>query len=87
MWWFIYGLVLGAGLMRLIVWVQGESISVGWYVWLITALALLLGTLTGQHFFASHKEMEPKAAWMGVLVMGVPAIILAGIASWLFLAA
>jgi hypothetical protein len=87
MWWFLYGLVTGAGGMRLIMWVIQENVTVGWYVWLIAALALLLGTLTGQHFFASYKEMEPKAAWMGVLVMGVPTLILAGIASWLFLAA
>jgi 4-amino-4-deoxy-L-arabinose transferase-like glycosyltransferase len=66
-------------------WVIQENVTVGWYVWLIAALALLLGTLTGQHFFASYKEMEPKAAWMGVLVMGVPTLILAGVASWLFL--
>ena len=68
-------------------WVIQENVTVGWYVWLIAALALLLGTLTGQHFFASYKEMEPKAAWMGILVMGIPTLILAGIASWLFLAA
>jgi hypothetical protein len=28
--------------------------------------------------------MEPKAAWMGLIFMGIPALIFAGIASWLF---
>ena len=84
MWWFLYGLIVGAGVMRLVVWVQNTDIAVGWYVWLMGALALLLGTLTAQHFFASYKELEPRAAWIGVLVMGVPALILAGVTSWLF---
>lgn len=85
MWWFLYGLIVGAGVMRLVVWVQNANIAVGWYVWLLGALALLLGTLSVQHFLASHQELEPKAAWLGILVMGVPALILAGVTSWLFL--
>lgn len=85
MWWFLYGLIVGAGVMRLVVWVQDENIAVGWYVWLLGALALFLGTLSAQHFFASHQELEPKAAWLGLLVMGVPALILAGVTSWLLL--
>jgi len=83
MWWFLYGLILGAGAMRLATWVQENNISVGWYVWLMAAISLLLGTLTVQHFFASYKELEPRAAWMGVLVMGLPALILAGVALFL----
>jgi len=85
MWWFLYGLIVGAGIMRLVVWVQNANIAVSWYAWLLAGLALLLVTVTAQHFFASYKEMEPKAAWMGLLVMGVPALILAGLTSWLFL--
>jgi len=85
MWWFLYGLIVGGGAMRMIVWVQNENILVSWYGWLIAALTLILITLTAQHFFASYKELEPKAAWMGVLVMGIPALILTGVTSWLFL--
>lgn len=85
MWWFLYGLVIGAGGMRLVIWVLDENIMVGWYVWLLAVLALLLGTLAVQHFFASLRELEPKAARMGLLVMGIPTLILAGVTSWLFL--
>ncbi len=79
MWWFLYGLILGAGAMRLAMWVQEGNASVGWYVWFMAAISLLLGTLAVQHFFASYKELEPKAAWMGVLFMGLPALVLAGV--------
>ncbi len=85
MWWFFYGLIMGACIMRLVMWVQYEDKAVAWYSWLTGALAILLLTLTAQHFFASYRELEPRAAWMGVLVMGIPAIIFAGVTTWLFL--
>jgi len=85
MWWFFYGLIVGAGLMRVVVWVQVGSIAVDWYVWAMVALAVILGALTVQNFFASYRELEPRAAWMGVLFMGVPCLILAAVATWLLL--
>ena len=85
MWWFLYGLVMGAGIMAVVFWVQVQNRDVGWYAWLLGALALVLISLTLQHFFASRKEMEYRPAWMGIVVMGIPAIILAAITSWLFL--
>ena len=85
MWWFIYGLVLGAGGMRLLIWAAEDNRAISWTVWPITIFALIFGTLAVQHFFASYKEMEPKAAWMGLLFMGIPAVIFAGIAIWLFI--
>jgi len=85
MWWFLYGLIVGAGGMRLILWVQNENMRVGWYVWIMGAIAILLSAVTAQHFFASYKELEPRAAWRGALFMGVPALLLAGVAAWLLL--
>ena len=85
MWWFIYGLCLGAGGMRLLMWAGNDNVTVAWYVWPIAIIALVFGTLAVQNFFASFKEMEPKAAWMGLIFMGIPAVIFAGIASWLFI--
>lgn len=85
MWWFLYGLVVGAGAMRLIIEVQKGTMAVGWYVWPLGVLVLFLGALTVQNFFASYEEMEPRAAWMGVIFMGVPCLILAGMVTWLLL--
>ena len=62
MWSFFYGLFLGVGIMAVIFWVQNQDKEVGWYVWLLGAFALVLVSLTLQHFFASRKEMEYKAA-------------------------
>ena len=85
MWWFLYGLLVGAGGLRLILWTSEGKLSAGWYAWPLGALALALAALTAQHFFASHREMEPRAAWMGLLMMGVPTLILGGIVFWMFL--
>jgi hypothetical protein len=83
--WFFYGLFIGAGGMRLVMWVQQEQIDVAWYAWALGVIALALGALAGQNFFASFKELEPRAAWMGLIFIGVPALILAGVTTLLFL--
>jgi hypothetical protein len=84
MWWFIYGLILGAGGMALRNWVVAGNITVGSYVWPLMLLALALGTLAGHNFFASRAELEPKAARMGLLFIGLPALALSGVVVWLF---
>ena len=86
MWWFLYGLIVGAGVMRLWFSAQQGTITMAWYGWLICAVTVALGALTLQHFFASFKELEPRAAWMGLLFMGVPTLVLAGVFFWLVLA-
>jgi len=83
--WFLYGLFIGAGGMRLVMWVQQEQINVAWYAWALGVIALALGALAGQNFFASFKELEPRAAWMGLVFIGIPALILAGVTTLLFL--
>ncbi len=84
MWWFVYGVILGAGGMALRNWILAENITVGWYAWPLMGLALALGTLAVHNFFASRAELEPKAAWMGLLVIGLPALLLSGVVIWLF---
>ena len=82
MWRFLFGLFMGAGVTRLVMGLQTQDIVVKWYVWLVGAVAFFLATLTLQHFFASLEESEPKAARMGLLVMGIPCLILGGLTLW-----
>ena len=79
MFWFFYGLFVGAGAMRLLIWVKEGSITIPWYGWATGIITFLLATLALQTFFASFQEREPKAAWMSLLFMGVPTLILATI--------
>ena len=85
MWWFIYGLLVGACGMRLVIWAQDGRVSIPWYAWLMGILALALAALTLQTFFASFKEREPRAAWLGLLFMGVPTMLLGAFFTWLVL--
>ena len=78
--WFIIGIVLGAILLGLLIWLRSKDIKVTWYEWLIGIVGLLLLLFTIQNFFGSFAELEPTAAWMFWLVTGLPAIILLGVA-------
>ena len=85
MFWFFYGLLVGAGGMRLLIWSQEGRITIPWYAWPIGILALALAALTLQTFFASFEEREPRAAWMSLLFMGVPTLVLSGFFTWVAL--
>jgi hypothetical protein len=81
--WLIFGLVVGAGLVALILWLRSREIAVTWYEWLIGILGLLLVLFTLQNFIASFAEHEEVAAWTFLWIFGVPAVVLLAIASLL----
>ena len=87
MYWFFYGLFVGAGAMRLLTWDLEGKMVIPWYAWLLGIVTVSLATLTLQTFFASFQEREPKAAWMSLLVMGVPTLILAAVTTFAVLRA
>ena len=72
---FIYGLFVGAGTLRLFLWLKEGTMVIPWYAWVIGIIALLVGALALQTFFASFQEREPKAAWLSLLFIGVPTLI------------
>lgn len=80
MWWFLFGIVLGVGILAVVLSVRARKIAVRWYEWLMGAVALILALLILQNFLASYAEHEPRAAWMGVLFMGIPCAVLAVLA-------
>jgi hypothetical protein len=79
MYWFLYGLFIGAGAMRVGIWVLEGSIIVPWYTWITGIITFLLLSLTLQTFIASFMERESRAAWMSLLFLGVPTIFLGAI--------
>ena len=80
--WFIIGLILGACLLALVLWLRSRKMVVKWYEWLIGSIGLGLLLFTIQNFFGSLAEYEEFAAWTFLWVFGLPAIILIIIA-WL----
>jgi uncharacterized membrane protein len=81
--WLIIGLIIGAGLVALWLWLRGRRIVVTWSEWLIGILGLALLLFAIQNFTASFAEHEEHAAWTFLWVFGVPAVVLLTIASLL----
>lgn len=78
--WFIIGIISGLALLGLIVWLRSRAIKVTWYEWLIGAVGVLLLLFTIQNLVGSFAELEPTAAYMFLLVTGLPAIVLLAVA-------
>jgi len=57
-----------------------RSIIVKWYEWLIGTVAVFLLVFTGVEYFAAQTEFESIAANYILLILGLPAIILAMVA-------
>ena len=76
MWWFLFGLLLGAGILALVFWMRARKVKVAWYEWIMGIISLVLIVLLLQHFVGSIAEEETRAAWMGVLFLGIPAVVL-----------
>jgi hypothetical protein len=65
--------------MRLLIWDLEGPKEITWIAWLLGILTILLATFTIQTFIASFQEREPRAAWLSLLFMGVPTLIMAAI--------
>ncbi len=79
--WLIIGLIAGAAVLGLVLWMKGKDVAVKWYEWLVGALGLMLLLFTIQNYAGSLAELESTAANMFLLVSGLPAIILLAV-SW-----
>ena len=74
--WLIIGIVVGGALLGLVLRLRTKDISVKWYEWLIGAFGFLLLLFTIDNFVWSFWELEPTAAWMYLLITGLPSLFL-----------
>jgi len=80
---FILGLVVGAALLGLVLWLQRKEIAVRWYEWLVGALGFMMLVWTVNDYFGSTAEHNETAAHIFLWLLGTPAIILLGLAVFL----
>lgn len=83
--WLIIGLVAGAALLALVLWLRGKDIKVSWYEWLIGAVGLILLLFSLQNYFGFRAELDYAIAPTILLLTGLPALILiavAGLLAW-----
>jgi len=81
----VIGAIVAAGLFALVLWLRSRDVRLTWYEWLIGAIGLLLLMIGAQHYFGALTENFLYAAWMGLLIIGGPGIILLLVA-WLLVA-
>ncbi|AGG08478.1 putative reductive dehalogenase anchoring protein [Dehalococcoides mccartyi BTF08] len=78
--WFIVTFLIGATIVALTWWLRSRGVKVSWYEWLIGIIGLALLIFTAQNYFASLAEVESQAAYMFLLVTGLPSLVLLAIA-------
>jgi len=77
--WFLYviiGFLLGGGAVYLWSYLKEKAVKLVWYEWILFLLSGFTFVLLGQTFIGSFQEGEPQAAWMSVLFMGIPVLIM-----------
>ncbi|PPD59169.1 dehalogenase [Dehalogenimonas etheniformans] len=76
----LIGAVVALGIFAFIKWLQRRGLKATWYEWLIGGIGLVLLLTAVQHFFGARSELFPYAAWLGFLIIGLPALILLAVA-------
>lgn len=76
----LIGAAIMAGLFGIITWMRRRNTSLAWYEWLIGGVGFVSLLIAVQHYFGASAELFPYAAWMGLLIIGLPALILLAIA-------
>lgn len=74
--WLIVALIIGSGVTALVFSLRNRDIAVKWYDWLIGAVGVLLLLAAVQNYIGSMAELYPTAGWLGLLIFGVPGLIL-----------
>lgn len=76
-WYFLIGFVSGGGFVSLRHHLKKKAIRLAWYEWILCFLAFVFFIVMVQTFIASMIEGEPRAAWMSVVFLGVPMVLIA----------
>ena len=76
-WYVLLGFILGGATLYLWGFFKEKAIKLVWYEWILVVLSFAVFLFLGQTFIASFAEGEPRAAWMSVVFMGLPIVIMA----------
>jgi len=76
-WYMLVGFLLGGGAVYLGMLLKEKTIKLTWYEWILVVLGFVLFLFLGQTFVASFIEGEPRAAWMSLLFLGLPILLIA----------
>ena len=75
-WYVVIGFLLGGGVVYLWSYLKDKAVKLVWYEWVLFILAGFLFIFLGQTFIGSFLEGKSQAAWMSVVFIGIPIIIM-----------
>ncbi len=75
-WYVVVGFIMGGGLTCLLFQLKSRSVKLKWFEWIGVIIILLMFMFMAQTFIASYQEMVPRAAWLTVVFMGIPMIVI-----------
>jgi len=78
--WFIIGLLVGLFSITLVWWLRKSQIALRWHESLIGGVGFLLLLYTIQNTIGFLTEIEPTAAAFTAAFLGLPALVLVGVA-------
>lgn len=70
------GFIVAVVVLLLVSWLKNKNIKLVWYEWVIGIVGLLLILAAIQHYAGALREGFAKAALLGSLSFGIPAIVL-----------
>lgn len=80
-WYVLVGFLMGGGTVYLWHIIKERSIKLVWYELVMIILVFSIFLFMGQTFIASFGEGEPRAAWLTLLFMGTPMLIIGAAAA------
>ena len=76
-WYVLVGFIMGGGAVMIWNTLKNASLKLIWYEWILTILCFITFMFMSQTFIASFAEFEPKAAWLTLVFMGIPILVMA----------
>lgn len=74
--WFLFGLGMGLLIPFLLKKVNEQNKDLRWFEWILGILSLISIYFGVETFVHSLQEMQPQAAWLGLLFFGLFSVVL-----------
>ncbi len=75
-WYVVVGFIMGGALTCLLYQLKNHAIKLKWFEWAAVVVILLMFMFMAQTFIASYQEMVPRAAWLTIVFMGLPMVVI-----------
>ena len=78
-WYVLTGFIMGSVSVFIVTKLNAMDIQLLWYEWILGGLSMLIFMFMVQTFIASFNEFKARAAWMTIVFMGFPIILIGAV--------